>query len=107
MQKIFSNEGLSQLRLLVGQKTNLESLIKGVAVDVSACELEDAKSLPENMPLLQVVDPTGDNRVKDDADNAVRLHQTLAGLTARAGANPRLWSTSVSDTHLRAHETLS
>ncbi len=93
MQKIFSNEGLSQLRLLVGQKTNLESLIKGVSVDVSACELEDAKSLPENMPLLQVVDPAGDNRVKDDADNAVRLHQTLAGLTARAGANPRLWST--------------
>ena len=93
MQKIFSNEGLSQLRLLVGQKTNLESLIKGVAIDVSTCELEDAKSLPENMPLLQVADPAGDNRVKDDADNAVRLHQTLAALTARAGANPRLWST--------------
>jgi len=93
MQKIFSNEGLSQLRLLVGQKINLDSLIKGVAVDVSPCELEDAKSLPENMPLLQVADPSGDNRVKDDADNAVRLHQTLVGLTARAGANPRLWST--------------
>jgi hypothetical protein len=93
MQKIFSSEGLSQLRLLVGQKTNLEALIKGVAIDVSACELEDAKSLPENMPLLLVSDPTGDSRVKDDGDNSVRLHQTLVGLTARAGANPRLWST--------------
>jgi len=91
MQKIFSNDGLNGLRGLVN--VSLDSLINGVAIDVSTCELEDAKTLPENMPLLQVADPTGDNRVKDDADNAVRLHQTLPGLTARAAANPRLWST--------------
>lgn len=93
MQKVFSSEGLSQLRLLVGQKGNLDSLIKGVAIDVSACDLEDAKTLPVNMPLLQVADPSDDNRVKDDGDNAVILHQSLIGMTARAAANPRLWST--------------
>lgn len=93
MQKIFSSEGLSQLRLLVGQRGNLERLIKGLSIDVSACDLEDAKTLPVNMPLLQVADPGDDSRVKDDADNAARLHYALVGMTARAAANPRLWST--------------
>jgi hypothetical protein len=93
MQKIFSSEGLSQLRLLAGQRGNLERLIKGLSIDVSACDLEDAKTLPVNMPLLQVADPGDDSRVKDDSDNAVRLHYALVGMTARAAANPRLWST--------------
>jgi len=93
MQKIFSSEGLSQLRLLVGQKFNLDSLIKGRAIDVSTCDLEDAKTLPVNLPLLQVADTSDDRRVKDDADNAVILHQSLVGMTARAAANPRLWTT--------------
>jgi hypothetical protein len=91
MQKIFSQDGLNNLRIRVA--SSLDSLINGVAIDVSTCDQEDAKTLPENMPLLQVTDPNGDNRVKDDADNAVRLHQTLLGLTPRAAANPRLWST--------------
>ena len=93
MQKIFSTEGLSQLRLLAGQRGNLERLIKGLVIDVSSCDLEDAKTLPVNMPLLQVADPGDDSRVKDDSDNAVRLHYALVGMTARAAANPRLWST--------------
>jgi hypothetical protein len=93
MQKILSSEGLNQLRVLVAEKSALDAMLNGVPLDVSSCETEVAKSLPLNMPLLQVSNPVGDSRVEDDAENAVLLHRGLSGLTPRAAANPRLWTT--------------
>jgi hypothetical protein len=93
MQNIFSSEGLNQLRVLVAERGSLQSILSGIPLDVSSCETEISKTLPLNMPILQVVNAVGDARVEDDGANAVRLHRGLVGLTPRAAANPRLWST--------------
>ena len=93
MQTIFSADGLAQLRIVVSAKSNLDAMINARPLDVSACLVEEVKTLPLNMPLLQVSSVNGDDRVRDDGDNAARLYEALTRLSPRAAANPRLWAT--------------